>query len=219
MQHPSPSSPLSHPLPLHSHTFPICQPREQNLQPGQSQQGSLAQKGRMHLQAPITASLSTPLRSFPPQKKKKKEKKIKLPKGVSAPQDRLGGKPAPQAPSSDSFSYSSNAGCSQHPSSLLRFSFGQRKHCRWQQCRPPYVSPIPNLSLKHPYFRAGRICLKSCMQSTAWTTAPIPTSSWNANPAANPSTKTTPSFREKGLEKAKRVRESKKLPSETTYTQ
>lgn len=152
-------------------------------------------------------------------KKRKKEKKIKLPKGVSAPQDRLGGKPAPQAPSSDSFSYSSNAGCSQHPSSLLRFSFGQRKHCRWQQCRPPYVSPIPNLSLKHQYFRAGRICLKSCMQSTAWTTAPIPTSSWNANPAANPSTKTTPSFREKGLEKAKRVRESKKLPSETTYAQ
>lgn len=75
MQHPSPSSPLSHPLPLHSHTFPICQPREQNLQPGQSQQGSLEQKGRMHLQAPITASLSTPLRSFPPQKKKKKKKR------------------------------------------------------------------------------------------------------------------------------------------------
>lgn len=37
--------------------------------------------------------------------------------------------------------------------------------------------------------------------------APIPTSFWNANPAANPSTKTTPSYREQGLEKAKRVRE------------
>lgn len=74
--------PLSHPLPLHPHTFPICQPREQNLQPGQSQQRSLAQKGRMHLQAPITASLSTPLRSFPspfpPPPKEKKRKRRKL---------------------------------------------------------------------------------------------------------------------------------------------
>lgn len=198
---------LSPSIQFHSHPLPSL-PAHRKAEPTACEQQAARatekphRKGRMHLQARITFSLGTPRDPF-------QKKEITLPKGISTHTAVPGGgKAAPKAPSSVIFSYS-KAGFGQHPSSM-------------NKPPPPAMHSIPlpatsHLCLEHQHVK---ICSDLKRKATCRDCGHNVTSSQNLTPIINPSTTTNSQRQGKGLGESKKgKRESKKLPSETTYAQ
>lgn len=187
--------------------FQVCQPTgKQNLQPANSkqhgQQRSLTEKGGCIYKLELLSHSALP-------EILSKKKEITLPKGISTHTAVPGGgKAAPKAPSSVIFSYS-KAGFSQHPSSM-------------NKPPPPAMHSIPlaatsHLCLEHQHVK---ICSDLKRKATCRDCGRNVTSSQNLTPIINPSTTTNSQRQGKGLGESKKgKRESKKLPSETTYAQ